>query len=200
MIARQPLCPDLRFEEESHRYFLGERELPSVTTILRDEGLIDTSRFTEHHRDLGTLRHLVCELDDLGDLDESTVAPELAPALAAWRKFRAEAGFEPTHVEVGVHSALGFAGTVDRVGILRDGRRVIVDIKGSSVLPSHRIQLWAYWRAWQERTGEALAERLSVHLAPNGTYRVVTHGDSRDLATALAVVAVHNWKRANLRA
>jgi len=42
---------------EDHRYFVGEVEYPSVTRILREEGLVDDQWFTEHSAKRGSAVH-----------------------------------------------------------------------------------------------------------------------------------------------
>jgi len=198
--TRPPVCPDLDFDENRHVYTLHGRVLPSVTTILAAEGLAgDVSHFTDEHRTMGTMRHLVTELHDQGDLDEDSLDPALVPALDAWRRFVADTGFEPHYIEEKVYSDLGYAGRIDRVGTI--GRDLtIIDVKGASDVPSYGPQVHLYAHAWRERTGEQPTKLLCVHLQKDGTYRVKTHNDRTALSVGLSAVTLHAWKRANVRA
>ncbi len=197
MITGNALCPEVAFDPEAHAYYVGGVRLASVTQVLGASGIDDVSRFTEAHRELGRLRHLVCELDDLQDLDESSVAGELIPALTAWRRFRAESAFTPTHVELRLFHPHGYCGTLDRVGIFGDKQDLIlVDIKGSSVLRSTALQTAAYSMAFRHVAGVGIARRLSVHLKPDGTYEAIEYTDhARDLAGWSGALALYNWRQ-----
>ena len=60
--------------------------------------------------------HLACELDDQDDLDEASVEVDVAPYLAAYRKFRAEVRPEILLNEHRVyHKTWNYCGTLDRV-------------------------------------------------------------------------------------
>jgi hypothetical protein len=136
------------FDPEEHRYFLGRRELPSVTTIL-DVAFPWEGPADDFYRNRGTAVHLACELDDLGDLDEATLDPTLRPYLEAWRAFRKRTGFvpDPDGIERRLYhpgKGIEYAGTIDRIGLLPSGRRIIIDIKTGSRYPWHRLQLAAY--------------------------------------------------------
>lgn len=185
----------LEFDEATHTYTLDGVQLPSVTTVLADLKLVDVSKFRPEHRHRGTLRHVVTELYDHDDLDEASLdesevlgqpAGDIARgALDAWRRFRAESGFKPSLIEYRVWSSLGYAGTVDRIGTLPDGRVVLLDIKGSFDSPSYGLQTAAYTSAYEERSGNAIDLRGAVHLLPNGSYRLRVHSRRED---------IHEWR------
>jgi hypothetical protein len=103
IITAEQLCPELHFDEVEHRYMLNGEQLPGITGILGNLGMVDTSWFTTEMRDFGVMRHFVTELDDLGDLHEPSVDPRLIPTLHGWREWRRREGFVPTHVEVRVY-------------------------------------------------------------------------------------------------
>ena len=111
--------PPLEFNEERHEYRLDGKIVPSVTQILRP--LMDFSGIPpdvlEHKRQIGTAVHKAIELDLLGELDETSVAPALAPYFGAWRDFKSEFGVKDgTTTEYRVCSKIhGYAGTVDLI-------------------------------------------------------------------------------------
>jgi hypothetical protein len=95
------------------------RLYPSVTTILKAEGFIDTRFYDDWSRDRGSMIHLATAYDDAGELDEENLDPVILPYLAAWRRFRKESGFIPESIEPPMMStAYKYAGTPDRIGDL----------------------------------------------------------------------------------
>ena len=95
------------------------RLYPSVTTILKAEGFIDTRFYDDWRRDRGSMIHLATAYDDAGELDEENLDPVIFPYLEAWRKFRKESGFAPDKIEPPMMStAYKYAGTPDRIGEL----------------------------------------------------------------------------------
>lgn len=95
------------------------RLYPSVTTILKAEGFINTAYYDDWSRDRGSMIHLATAYDDQGELDEETLDPVIIPYLDAWRKFRKESGFAPEKIEPPLMSTVyRYAGTPDRIGEL----------------------------------------------------------------------------------
>ena len=83
--AKEPR--ELVFIEESHQYFLGDRELLSVTTVLNIMGFTDFSKVPpdtlEHARHRGDLVHQATHMNDLGasegDLRKFFAGNDLGP-------------------------------------------------------------------------------------------------------------------------
>ena len=173
--------PDgFEFAPVAHRYSLAGAPLAGVTSVIQDAGLVDYSHIPAWYRDRGSVVHKAAELDDLGVLDEDTVAPEIAGFLAAWRRFRTEMEMVWEGIEVPVVNLRhGYAGTLDRIGVFGagrfKGRRALLDAK--SGLPSWVVglQLAAYDMAF----GECLTEgspkptlRAAVQVSEDGMYRL----------------------------
>ena len=128
--------PPLILDKATHTYRRGSVVLPSVTQVLEDVGIIDYSFLPGETRDAALERgrkvHTLTQYDDEGDLDESTVRPELMPYLDGWRKFRGESGIGQRQIILIEHAMMyefSYAGTVDRVF---DGA-FIVDIKTNAI-------------------------------------------------------------------
>jgi hypothetical protein len=95
------------------------RLYPSVTTILKAEGFINTAYYDDWIRDRGSMIHLATAYDDAGELDEENLDPVILPYLKAWRRFRKESGFVPEQIEPPMMSTVyRYAGTPDRIGDL----------------------------------------------------------------------------------
>lgn len=200
------------FDPETHLYRRpdGRPYGSSVTANIRGAYLLDDSHYTDFGRERGTLVHTITELDDLNDLVEESVDEALAPYLAAWRRFRAEAGFgvAELHGQRCVERRYGddvldVAGTVDRIGWMTFAgklRLTVLDIKSGAPEPWHAVQLAAY-ADFVQRSGEfsdiTRIERVGVYLTSDGQYQVRHYTDRADLKVWQAAVTVASWRRAN---
>jgi hypothetical protein len=183
------------FDEESHTYWIDRVQVPSVTQILRP--LVDLSGIPsdvlERKRDLGTRVHFACQLDDEGDLDESSVEDDVAPYLAAYRLFKRESGAQTLLNEHRVaEPKLMYAGTLDRV-LLIDRQRWLVDLKTSLVLPLLAgPQTAAYQRALAD---PRVTHRGALRLRPDRKYRFDVLAGPDDWSCFLAARTLHQYQR-----
>lgn len=194
--------PVIHLDLDTHRYYVNAREVPGVTSVIAD---LTDFRFVSPETlraagEFGTAAHKACELYDLDDLDLESLDPSLEPYLRAWIKFKADTGFEATHIEHKVYStAYSYAGTIDRVGLLRNcgPKRAVVDIKsGSTVGPVTGLQLAGYEQAYREYDGhQEPMERYAVHLRGDGTYRLLPFTEYGDRATFLSCLQRHKWRQ-----
>lgn len=184
-----------RFEPEAHRYYLGNRELLSVTTVLRDVGLIDPQWFTEEARLRGEYVHTCVALHHEGTLDNATVDPMIEPYFAGYLLFLAETGFAPELVEEQVHNeALGLAGTLDLLGRLPahpPGSKDLIDVKSGHIPPTVGLQLAGYVRCLPP----GAYRRWCLNLPGDGTYRLDRCADRKDDGVFLAALQVAQFKR-----
>jgi hypothetical protein len=187
---------DLIFDEAAHLYTLGGKPVPGVTRVLEATGMIDYSflglkRF--YYLERGRKVHQATHLDDEGRLDESEESAEILGYVDAWRNFRRDYGFTPNRIEQRVcNRRLGYAGTLDRTGVVRDGPELIVDIKSGIAPPAVRFQLAAYAACLPHpRT----RRRRCVEVHQNGTYRVIafdTGAYQRDFDTFRAALGLYH--------
>lgn len=122
----------LTFDEKQHRYFDGEIELPSVTTITRfcNYDSLSGKGSDPFYRERGTKVHELCaDYDFTGEFPQGT---GLDGYLKAYADFVRDYRPKWDYIEYMVGSVeKGFAGTIDRMGTI-DGRNCILDIKTSS--------------------------------------------------------------------
>ncbi len=182
------------FDPLAHRYTLGGREMPSVTTILR--GLDDFSSVPAHRlaaaANRGTRVHTACNLAVLGTLDESTVDDEVAPYLAQFRKFLRESRFIPTLSECRVYDDnLWYAGTLDLFGDLPGQVDVQIDIKSGAIPRSAGPQTAAYAHALRPGTGLQTRKRYALKLAPN-KYSLMPLDSADDMAVFITALRKFN--------
>lgn len=192
------------FDAESHTYTLGDFVLPSVTQVMKpiapDFSMVPAA-VLEHKRQLGTAVHLVCELDDLGELDEQETDPQLLDYLAGWRKFLRDTGACVVENERQFfHPQLLYAGTLDRT--LSVGTESwIVDIKtvAPTPNPAFGVQTAGYDLLRQAHGAAPADKRASVHLLADGSYRMKTYKNPNDHACFRALLSVAHWKKENLK-
>ncbi|WP_436972143.1 hypothetical protein [Paraburkholderia caribensis] len=186
----------LTFDPVGHVYRVGTRVVPSVTQTLAP--LVDYSgvpaAVLERARQLGQAVHTMTELYDRDDLDMDNLSDELLPYLTAWIKFRQETGFTPELIEKRFHHpSLGFAGTLDRTGVI-SRRRSVVDIKKMLRLePVVGVQLAAY-KELCIKNGVQIEDRYGLGLRPDGTYRLVPFTDKSDWPVFLSLLTLRNFK------
>lgn len=184
----------LTFDEASHTYRHGGALVPGVTQILAP--LVNLAGIPrdvlEAKRRLGQDVHYACQLLDEDDLDESSVDDNVAPYVAAYRRFKVDTGalvllnehqvFEP---------ALRYAGTLDRVLVL-NRQRWLVDLKTCISTPiAVGPQTAAYLRALR---APDVTHRGALRLRPDGTYRLDPLTGADDWSTFLAALTLHRFR------
>jgi hypothetical protein len=146
-----------------------------VTDIIKiGGGIIDDRFFDEHSRERGTAVHLALQLNDRGELDESTVDPLVAGRLAGWRKYIRECRPSWVAIEhelIGTGELAGIVGHVDRLST-HDGIAgvVVEDAKPPGSYPWHKVQIAGYWLLAGQTWKMAACARC-VHL-DEGDYHV----------------------------
>lgn len=103
----------------------------------------------------------VCLIDESGRINYSTIE---------WAMFTRYVDFIGRYAPNVIHSELnlmsdelGFAGTMDRVIMLDDGRVIMVDIKTSNAIyPSYWLQLAAYRELLKEAQGEDIIDDVAI--------------------------------------
>jgi hypothetical protein len=189
----------LRFDAAEHRYFVGDRELPSVTRILQDARLADFSApwFTADVMERGTLVHAAIALDNEGALDYDALDPVLVGYVNGWRRYLDEAGATVLDFERPVCDlAAGYAGTLDAIVSERAQLRrpTLIDIK-PALYPSVSIQTAAYARCAPMPHGYSLPfVRAAIVLPGDGTYKREPLDDRDDERVFLAAVTTFHWR------
>ncbi len=187
----------LHFDPETHKYTLDGRVLPSVTTIIN--AILPGYQADEWYMQRGTAMHYACQLLDEGQLDWSTVAPEIEGRVRAWEQFRKDFPGTVKEVEHAMAHDYGFAGMMDRLFSRTTGTLLLADIK-SSLAPQVRLQLGAYAILYNDATHNArrpIREACAVQLCDDGKYKTLWMKES-ELALAgrtfLACLSVYGFK------
>jgi len=106
----------LEFDAEKHIFTFNGQILPSVTGILKHEGLTpDYSMLDPFYALRGSYIHRTTELYNKGTLDEDTIDDEIQPYFEQYKKASKEFPFDIEDIEVKLrHPVYGYAGIIDR--------------------------------------------------------------------------------------
>lgn len=191
------LAETLRFDAGEHRYWLGSRELPSVTHVLR---FLQNFEHVPQHvleaaAQFGSHVHDACHLHNLGRLDWDSLDVSLVPYLKAYDRFLVDTGFVVQASEERVSCAIpGYAGTLDLRGRQPTARGkvhpTIIDIKTTTTLPATvGPQLAAY-----EHCVAGRYHRRALLLRADGTYKCPEFADSADWSIFVSALNIHRFK------
>lgn len=189
--------PELRFDPEQHRYWLGDMELPSVTKIMQRLGLVNYQApwYTEEARQWGIILHACCQLVDEDDLNWDTVANEVYLEVVAYYNWKQRSGFICKNTEKPRASlSYYYAGTDDADGEL-DGMPCVIDRKRGIANKATRWQLSGYAQLLAEETGipAKSIRRLALDNMNRGKIHLIEYDNNQsDLRHWLYLVAVHN--------
>ena len=132
------------FNEEKHEYSYGGKQLPSVTTVIKEVLNITYPEYAIYHATRGTYVHKAIELWFKGVLDFETVDEAVKPYLDSFIKFQEKAKIEPVILEERfADKNISFAGTVDIVGKVK-GKTYLFDIKTGQKQDSYNAQMAGY--------------------------------------------------------
>ena len=195
----------LTFNEDRHEYFWDGKIVPSVTKIiapLSDYSHIQSGVMEKARAEGNAIHHMVEWFED-GVLDEANLPAWMRPRLAAWKKFKAESGWETDACEKRLyHKQFGYAGTCDLCGTApkfpKLKGRGIVDLKRSLYDdPATGVQTAAYAEAENHMQGRhvmLINWRAGLKLNDDGRYRLHQFKSKADWPTFLACLTVHRFK------
>lgn len=197
----------LAFDAASHTYTWSGKPVPNVTRIIAP--LTDYAKIPpetlEKARQQGIQIHKMVELSCLGRLDVDHLMTDeamawLRPYYKAWLKFLSETGFELWLSEQRVyHRRLGYAGTLDLVGILTKTKLrdpAVLDVKRSFYAGrAIGVQTAAYDDAYNQGAEKDLRtrHRLGLQLRADENYRLQEYANRNDYGVFLACLTLHNW-------
>ena len=167
----------LRLDEAEHKYYDGDIELPSVTTITRfcNYDSRTAAGSNPYYRERGTLIHELCaDYDFTGEFPTGTGLDGYLKAYADFKRdYRIKDWLFVECMAGSAHS--GFAGTIDRIGYI-DGHLAILDIKSSSKLNLVALaaQLTGYLLLYDDLPiMDEITKLYGLQLQKKGAYRLV---------------------------
>ena len=193
---------ELTFDEASHTYRVGGKVWPSVTQVLEPLQFLDGVPWAvlEAARKFGTHVHQAVHLWNVGNLDEESLDPHLAPYLAGWKKFLADTGAEVVVSERRIlNRRLRYAGTLDSVIRWRQ-RFHMLDVKSGAMPKTVGLQTAAYREALRSECGSLVLSpvRYCVQLTGFGDYRLHKLTERTDFNYFTSALNVHRWRTTNV--
>lgn len=182
----------LHFDPAAHRYTYGDRELISVTTVLKVCGLITSHNYTEEAAERGTAVHAAVQA--LSCEQPVTVSEDHAPYVDAYLAFLAQGKFGTEASEERVcDPVLGYAGTLDLRGLFagHTSGADLIDVKTGTVPEWVGYQTAAYARLVPQRP----VRRWALNLRGNGTYKLEPLTKRTDEQVFLAALLVAQAKK-----
>lgn len=179
--------PELRLDED-HHYWLGERQIPGVTSILDAAGLISPFAKNIWAAKRGTVIHQACALLAQGRLDRTSVDDRIQGYVESYEKFLDHTGWVARAVEMRLYDPdLMYAGTFD-ISFEED---FLIDLKSGAKAKWHAEQLAAY----QHLYGENI-RRGTLCLQDDGSIaKFHEHKDRNDWKVFSAALTL--WHRRN---
>lgn len=187
--------PTLTFEPETHTYAVNGRRVPSVTEIIKANGLIEERFLDEAAMKRGSYVHEALQFDDEGQLDMEALDPRLKGYVWAWRAFKQQ--MAPTVLEIEkqvYHPVYRYAGTYDRLLLIKNARW-IVDIKTGSPATWHPIQTALYAMPFDFEREKVRPLRASVYLSDDSKFRWSPHESGLDFDVAKAAITMALFKK-----
>lgn len=177
--------------DERHVYRLRGQVVPSVTQVLTCVGITQPWKYAPGSAEFGTAVHHAIRLHGEGDLDESTLTPEVALYLEIWKSYVAGNPLTDPRFEVsGYDGRFGYAGTMDVVDV-REHDVLLIDIKTGAREPGHHLQLAAYVELLRTRHRKPIDRRI-VYLSDRG-YQCVKD-EPFEFARFTYALALTKWK------
>lgn len=185
-----------RFSSSDHAYIdiATGAEIPSITQLLKEAGLVNDRFYTEESRERGSCVHRLVADYDLGAIHKEDL-PEVNSVYKGWLQAHVAAMdvIQPTWLSIEerrVHETLRFAGTLDRHGKVY-GAVAVVEIKSGAVEDAHPIQLALQCLLVSPEVGlpAETIPRYGLYLKRTGRWTLQSFPDTRrDFAKAREIL------------
>lgn len=188
----------IEFNEALHEYRVGGILTPSVSQILQANGLMDNFRHSETALNNGTAIHRALELHDLGKLDYANLDTRLQKCIKLWEQFKKEIEVCQIYVvEKQVCFGVLYAGTIDRVIGLENGKIMVLDFKSGSPQPWAALQTAAYAMAYDPQNHKEYERCCAKVHWDNDRIYYKPYKDQTDFNTFMAMASVYHYKKNN---
>lgn len=191
----------LRFEEETHSYWLGKQYLPSVSEVLApvNVGYDDIpAHILAFAAARGHAIHAACALLAQKNLEWSTVDESIVGYVKAAALFLREAEVRVLGVEHRMcDPTLRYAGTLDLLALMGP-HTCVFDWKATAVMPrTAGMQTAAYDALYRRNLGGTRPnKRYGVQLFEDGKYKLFPFTDPRDYSWFTSALNLWHWRNA----
>jgi len=196
----------LSFEEEGHLYSVGGVGiLPSITQILKAEGIQVYNGTDSFAMTRGTWIHRTIAWSEEGVLDESSIGDGIKPYLESFLSWKKATGFQSFLVEEPLwHPLYLYAGTPDLIGKI-GGNPVVVELKTGSRRPGDIVQVGGQVelvRVCIAGGNTMWFDGAVLYLRDNGNPPAVDTIKGHEMMAATSMfknaLSVNRWKKNNL--
>jgi hypothetical protein len=188
----------IEFNEKLHEYRVGGVITPSVSQVLKANGLMDNFRHSELKLTIGTAIHRTLELADKGTLDTTNLDTRLKKCLYLWDNFKKSINIcEIFGVEKKVCFGALYAGTIDRVLGLGNGKKMILDFKSGNPQAWAGLQTAAYAMAYDPKNYKDYERCCAKVHWDNDRIYYKPYKDPTDFNTFMAMATVYHYKKNN---
>lgn len=165
----------VRFDEEHHRYFLGEKELSGITGTLIKKAFPDTYKgipdaVLAKAAERGSVVHQNLELFDTICNSDINIMPSLLPEVKDYNEMLISYGLHHVDSEYLVTDNENFASAIDKVLADNEGNIYLADIKTTATLHYDNVslQLSIYAKWFEEQNPDLKVKEIVCMWFKNG--------------------------------
>ena len=165
----------VRFDEEHHRYFLGEKELSGITGTLIKKAFPDTYKgipdaILAKAAERGSVVHQNLELFDTICNSDVNIMPSVLPEVKDYNEMLISYGLHHVDSEYLVTDNENFASAIDKVLADNEGNIYLADIKTTATLHYDNVslQLSIYAKWFEEQNPDLKVKEIVCMWFKNG--------------------------------
>ena len=165
----------VRFDEEHHRYFLGEKELSGITGTLIKKAFPDTYKgipdaILAKSAERGSVVHQNLELFDTICNSDVNIMPSVLPEVKDYNEMLISYGLHHVDSEYLVTDNENFASAIDKVLADDEGNIYLADIKTTATLHYDNVslQLSIYAKWFEEQNPDLKVKEIVCMWFKNG--------------------------------
>ena len=165
----------VRFDEEQHRYFLGEKELSGITGTLIKKAFPDTYKgipdaVLAKAAERGSVVHQNLELFDTVCNSDINIMPSVLPEIKDYNEMLISYGLHHVDSEYLVTDNENFASAIDKVLADDEGNIYLADIKTTATLHYDHVslQLSIYAKWFEEQNPDLKVKEIVCMWFKNG--------------------------------
>ena len=165
----------VRFDEEHHRYFLGEKELSGITGTLIKKAFPDTYKgipdaILAKSAERGSVVHQNLELFDTICNSDVNIMPSVLPEVKDYKEMLVSYGLHHVDSEYLVTDNENFASAIDKVLADDEGNIYLSDIKTTATLHYDNVslQLSIYAKWFEEQNPDLKVKEIVCMWFKNG--------------------------------
>lgn len=165
----------VRFDEEQHRYFLGEKELSGITGTLIKKAFPDTYKgipdaVLAKAAERGSVVHQNLELFDTVCNSDINIMPSVLPEIKDYNEMLISYGLHHVDSEYLVTDNENFASAIDKVLADYEGNIYLADIKTTATLHYDNVslQLSIYAKWFEEQNPDLKVKEIVCMWFKNG--------------------------------